>query len=408
MPTLWGDGHTHSNWSDGFDTLQRNSELFHAYDQDFHVATDHVLVDLSRPGYTWEVPEERKRIYRLGWEEIPAYRAEVEASNLPGHLVVDGLELTWMNAAEGDFGGATDRAHVLVRDNIDRLPEAEFFRGRSYRDVLRELKDREMKPFLAHIYDGIPYDTLDGSEMDGIEMHWDLERAHHFDHRNGFTHWDRWLSNGKKISLTGGSDCHQMDLWAGSGSRNVIQSPAFEIEAIRDALLTGKSFVATTWHPDLYEEHGYPGNKPDAATRFTSWYWMLGSEKAKHDRDAARPLVEKMIERTLDGDAGRTHRTNYPTLTVSVDDETFGGTSDARDEALVQLGIAMTVPVRAVRIISQGELIWQLDLAGAETSIEIEERLPLAGRRYLRVEVDGSFGDGRDEHLIGNPIYLAS
>ena len=49
----WGDGHTHSNWSDGFDTLQRNTELFRQYDQDFHVAADHVLIDVSRPDYVW-------------------------------------------------------------------------------------------------------------------------------------------------------------------------------------------------------------------------------------------------------------------------------------------------------------------------------------------------------------------
>lgn len=402
----WGDGHTHSNWSDGFDTLQRNTELFRQYDQDFHVAADHVLIDVSRPGYVWEMPEARRQLFRLGWDDIATYQAEVRASSTPDHLAIDGLELTWMNSAEGNFG-ATDRAHVLVRDHIDRLPGPDFFRGRSLPAILRELKDREMKPFLAHIADLLPYDSFDGSEFDGIEMHWDLERAHHFDHRGGFVYWDRWLSDGRRISLTGGSDCHQMDLWAASGARNIVSSTSFEVEALRHALLTGHSYVATTWHPDLYRENSYPGNKPDAATRFTSWYWMI-QPGPRHDREAARPLLDKMIAATLDGDAGRSARTCFPTLNCLVDGQSFGDTIDARDDTLVQLAVTMTVPVRSIRIIAQGEVIWRCDPTGSETTFNGEERLSLQGRNYLRVEVDGSAGEGRDESLIGNPIYLSN
>lgn len=404
--TLWGDGHTHSNWSDGYETLRRNTEMFKLYDQDFHVATDHVLIDVSRPEYSWEMPAERRRVYRLGWDDIPTYKAECLDATTADHLTVDGLELTWMNSAEGNFG-ATDRAHVLVRDHIDRLPQPQFFRGRSYQDVLRELKHREMKPFLAHIYDGIPYDDLDGSEMDGIEMHWDLERAHHFDHRRGFQYWDQWLSQGRRLTLTGGSDSHQMDLWAGSGARNVIQSAAFTTDAVREALLSGQSYVATTWHPDLYRANGFPGNSPDAATRFTSWYRMLGPD-AKHDREAVRPLVDKMIAATVEGDAGRTARSCYPTLECLVDGQTFGSTAEARDDALLQLKVTMTVPVRSIRVIAQGQVIWRQDSPDTATELTFEQRLSLSGCRYLRLEADGSAGDGRDEYLMSNPIYLTS
>lgn len=404
--TLWGDGHTHSNWSDGFDTLRRNTELFQRYDQDFHVACDHVLIDVSRPDYAWEMPEERRRVYRLGWEDIPAYRAECLESSTADHLTVDGLELTWLNSAEGNFG-APDRAHVLVRDHIDHLPDASFFRGRSFYDVLRELKHREMRPFLAHIYDGLPYEHLDGSEIDGIEVHWDLERAHHFDHLGGFKVWDRWLSQGRRISLTGGSDCHQMDLWAGSGARNVVTSAAYESDAVRNALLSGNGYVSTTWHPDLYQANGFPGNSPVAATRFTSWYHMP-DQRGKHDRDSVRPHVERMIAATLDGDAGRTARGCYPTLECSVDGQSIGNTAESRDDALIHLNVTMTVPVRSIRVIAQGEVIWRQDPAGAATDLTYEGRLSLRGCRYVRVEADGSADGGRDEYLMSNPIYLQS
>lgn len=118
---LWGDGHTHSDWSEGFATLAQNTCVFERFEADFHVATDHLLVDVSRPGYVWTPSAFHRRNFRLTWDTLPAYLAECRQSSTANHLTVPGLELTWVNAAHGNFG-ATDRAHVLVREHLERLP----------------------------------------------------------------------------------------------------------------------------------------------------------------------------------------------------------------------------------------------------------------------------------------------
>jgi len=40
---LWGDGHSHSDWSEGSATLAENARLYERFEEDFHVATDHLL-----------------------------------------------------------------------------------------------------------------------------------------------------------------------------------------------------------------------------------------------------------------------------------------------------------------------------------------------------------------------------
>ncbi len=37
MTALWGDGHTHSDWSDGLVTLQENAQVFQLYGEDYYV-----------------------------------------------------------------------------------------------------------------------------------------------------------------------------------------------------------------------------------------------------------------------------------------------------------------------------------------------------------------------------------
>jgi hypothetical protein len=406
---VWGDGHTHSNWSDGYDPLATTSELFRRYDQDYHFACDHILIDVSDPGYedAWNIPERRKKIFRLRREDIPAYQAEVHASSRDDHVAVDGLELTWMNAAAGNFG-ATDRHHVLVRDHIDRLPELEFFRGKPLRAVLLELKERGMRPFLAHIDDAIPPDGLDGSEIDGVEIRSDIERRGNPLELVGVRTWDTWLSRGHRVALSGGSDSHQMDLWAGSGVRTVTRVGSVDRESIRDSLLSGRGYISSTWHPDLYLELGFDGIDP-ASGGFTPWWRMLpGASMGSHDRDQVRALLEKMTSATITDDRGRTARTNYPTITFAVDGSGPGTTASASDQAPVQFSVSMTVPVRTVRLIAHGETVWQESPTGEQSELVRDLTLSVSGYNYLRLEAHGVSADGRHEYVMTNPVYLQS
>ncbi len=405
---VWGDGHTHSDWSDGYDPLPTNTEVFRAYDQDFHAACDHILIDVSRPGYpdAWAMPEQRRQIFRLHHDDIATYQAEVRASSTSDHVVIDGLELTWMNAEEGNFG-ATNRHHILVRDHIDCLPDLDWFRGKSLHEILLDLKGRGMRPFLAHIDDAIPPDTLDGSEIDGVEIRCDIERRDNPLDLPGVRIWDSWLSQGHRIALCGGSDSHQMDLWAGSGMRTVLRTNESEREAIRGSLLSGTGYISTTWHPDLYQDLGFEGINPATSGGFTPWWKMLpGASMGSTSREQVRPQMERMMQVSTDPSRARTARTSYPTTTFTVDGHAPGDTIGIAERVSIHLAVFMNVPIRFVRLIAQGEVIWQETPGNGDTEIERAFHLSLEGCRYVRLEAHGSTGDDRHEYVITNPVYL--
>jgi len=399
---LWGDGHTHSDWSDGLDTLQENTRLFQLYGEDFHFATDHLEIDVSRLDYRWEIDEWSQRLFRLHPGGLAAYQSECARASSPQHVTLPGLELIWANAAEGQFGAPAD-THVLVREHLEQLPAPAFFRNRSLRAILYELQARGMRPFLAHIHDGIPWETLDGTEIAGLEMRYDIEqRESPFSRRRSLAQWDHWLSQGHHLPLSSGSDCHQMDLWAGSAMRNVVAADELSPAAVRRALHEGRSYLSATWHPDLYRRLGYEGIAPQSGG-FTPWWLMAGAE-ACHDRPAMKEAVERMIATTLQD--GRVRREYYPTLSFAVDGRGPGSTTEARDNCALAIEVRMNVPVRQVRLIGQGEVRWQEELASEAQVFTLATQVSMRGSRYVRLEAWGSAGNGQDEYLLSNPIYL--
>lgn len=400
----WGDGHTHSDWSDGFGSLQENARLFELYDEDFHFATDHLQIDVSRPEYRWEVDEWSRRLLRLHHGNLPAYEAACAEASSRQHLTIAGLELIWANAAEGSFG-APEGTHVLVREHLERLPEPAFFRGRTFVEILRELQAREMRPFLAHIHDGIPWSDLDGGEIAGLELRYDIECREPPTGRSALAHWDRWLSQGRRLALSAGSDCHQMDLWAAAATRNVLSAPERSAEGIRWAVREGHSYLSATWHPDLYLALGYTGIAPDRSGGFTPW-WRLAEAETWLDRPATERRVEEIIAAGLHDNRGRVKRRSYPTLRFAIDGHGPGQVAEARDDSALALGIHMNAPLRWVRLVAQGEVVWLDEPAKGPQTYEAARRVSLRGRRYVRLEAFGSAGNGQDEYLLSNPIYL--
>lgn len=400
---LWGDGHSHSDWSEGFASLTENTRVYERFEQDFHVATDHLLVDLSRPDFRWQPSDWHRDNFRLNRATLATYIGECTAASTPVHRSIPGIELTWVSAEHGDFG-ADNAAHVLVREHLERLPEPAFFRGRALRAILRELKEREMRPFLAHINDALPWGDFDGDEMAGLELRHDIEARQPPLGRTGLQYWDAWLSAGKRLSLSGGSDCHQMDLWAGSGLRNAVTVPERSAAAIVAALGEGRSYLASTWHPDVYQELGYAGINPERSGGFTPW-WRFG-EQGDYDRERARPQVAALIAAALQADHGRVTTACYPTVRFSVNGRGPGETTEPGSAADVILELHMRVPVQQVRLIAQGKPVWMAAPDHGACSWRQEVRLSLRGCRYVRLEALGDAGDGRREYVLSNPVYL--
>ncbi|GEM_PF-2268654 len=400
---LWGDGHSHSDWSEGFAPLAQNAHSYERYDEDFHIATDHLLVDVSREDHRWTPSAFHRQNFRLSWENLAIYAAECQQSCTSDHLTVPGLELTWVNAAHGNFG-APDGAHVLVREHLERLPAPAFFRGRALRAILRELKEREMRPFMAHVNDALPWDDFDGTEFTGLELRHDIEAREPPLGRKGLQYWDAWLSAGKRLPLSGGSDCHQMDLWAGSGLRNAVTVRERSAAAILAAMREGRSYLANTWHPDVYRELGYAGINPERSGGFTPW-WRFG-EQSDYDRERARLKVDELIVAALQENHGRVTTASYPTLLFSVSGRGPGETIAATSAADVTLELRMHVPVKEARLIAQGAPVWTGAPDNGEGSWRQELRLALTGCRYVRLEAVGDDGDGHREYLLSNPVYL--
>ena len=396
---FWGEGHAHSNWSDGYGTLLENAQIYQDYDHDFHFACDHVWLDVSPNGDS-KPPE---AIFRLKHDDISEYRDEVAASQNGAYTAIDGLELTWAGADPERFG-ATSRHHVLVRDQLDALPEAGYFHGVCIADALTELKRRGMHPFLAHVDDAIPPAHLTGAEISGIEVRHDIERRRNPLELEAIPMWDRWLANGHRVALSAGSDAHQMDLWAASGARNVVLAPVGDRESIRQALLAGKGYVSSTWFDDVYERLGYPPVVANAGS-FTPW-WKLTPTPSRDKRDEVREAMQALIDATRSEPGIRTDRSLHPSMRFEIGDASFGDTIEVCEPRETLVSIMMHVPIETVRIVADGEPLFVHEGDGSTPRFEQKLTLDLRGRRAVRVEASGQDRAGHEEFLLGNPIYI--
>lgn len=395
----WGEGHTHSNWSDGYSSLLENSARYQQFDHDFHIACDHLSIDVA-PGGDTEAPVDWLPMQH---HQIDAYRAEVLASSSSEHVAIDGIELTWRGADPESFG-ATNRHHVLVRDRLEAFPEPDFFHGVRFEDALAELKRRGMRPFLAHVDDAIPPDQLTGAEICGIEIRHDIERRMNPLELAAVPTWDRWLTAGHRVALSAGSDAHQMDAWAASGARNVVLADSDDREVIRDALLNGHSYLSSTWFDDLYLMLGYPPII-DGAGSFTPW-WRIDPSTRRPPREQVRSAMNALTDAVLSEPGARFRRSQHPTMRFEIDGKTFGEETAVTRDARVSFAIDMHVPIESIRILSDGDIVHSVSGDESAHSHTGEITLDTTNRHYARIEAGGRDDQGHAEFLMGNPIYF--
>lgn len=397
---LWGDTHVHSNWSDGLHSIKDVVAYFLDYEEDFHIQTDHMRI---------YVPSGTPSSRCLNAENYAAYLKECKDSSSSKHIVIPGMELGWAF----DGGGKKEGwPHIKIYDcSADQLPDPSFFADKSFPAILRELKSLGLLVCIAHADEKVPWDELEGNEFQGLEIRYDIENRQSPVERDFCSYWDRWLCEGKKIAIHGGSDCHQMDLWAASAIRTVVWVDKLEPRTILESLIKGKSYLSATWHPDIYRELGYEGINPEKSGGFTPW-WLMADEDLSDEKRAPFSLlkVKEIIHKMLENDYGRVKKKDYPRLKFSANGVTAGEELriDPHTEVETKIEIEMNVPIQSVNLVMNGELAkkWRKPfLQNRETTKALAHKLPVNTNTYIRLEVEG-FEDKEKEYLISNPIYI--
>lgn len=394
---LWGDCHVHSRWSDGLLPAGELTPFYEAFGYDFRIQSDHLVVAVpaGAPGGKW--------LHVTDWN---AYADECAKASTGRHLCIPGAELGWEteDAGPGAEGWFDTKLYPAAGKPV---PPESFFAGMTWAGALKALRAAGHRLIVAHADQGAPLDRLDGSEIDGIETRSDIEETRPLIGRKSLMHWDRMLSRGHRVSLSGGSDAHQPDEWAGSGLRTVVIGARREPGAILDAVAAGRAYLSSTWHPDCYAALGFPshaGTVSSLPTRFLPW-WDFP------EPGRARELVDEGFRAALR--SGRCCREDYPVLeSFTVNGAGMGGETRA-GPAEVAARWRMHLPVRVVRLVAGGRAVWEMpadhpDRGKAAGGLDV--KADLAGARYVRVEIEAAdpADGGKTECLLANSVYLSS
>ncbi|MCW8131723.1 MAG: hypothetical protein KIS92_15360, partial [Planctomycetota bacterium] len=252
MPTrqLWGDCHTHSHYSDGLMGVAEQTPYYRSFGNDFRFQTDHFIVAVPEgaPASKW--------LHASDWDR---YAADCRAACAPDHLCLPAVELGWKAEAERKKQEGWFDTKLYPPAGRPAPGEA-LYAGKTYVEAVRAARAAGYRMVVAHIDQGAPLERFSGAEIDGLEMRCDIEDARPLFARPTLKHWDRMLGAGRRVSMSSGSDAHQPDLWAGSAMRTVLFDTPFEPAAIADAVVAGRSYLSSTWHPDSYAALGWPSH----------------------------------------------------------------------------------------------------------------------------------------------------
>jgi len=396
---LWGSAHTHSEWSDGLESMSELSVFFKRLGMDFRFQTDHCTVKMPEGTYLRK-PEVCSKDHLLVPENFAKYLAECVSASDAEHKVIPGIELD-LDYGSFELNARNHYNHILVYgfNSADQIPPEGWFRGKNFFSAMRGLKELGLTTHLAHMntMDFPPWQDLGQVPFDGFQV------DNHFPDLDpplecgalkcGF--WDRWLCGGRRVSIATGCDCHQADN-AGFGMRNALAVPALSEEAIFKSFREGKSYLSGTWHPDLYREC-------HLRERGTYW-WRLAREL---NREKGRQQLEELRLRMFENDYGRVRTEDYPVLSFESEGKTMGDTIKVHPGSLAKLeiGVGMHVPVEFVDVIQDGLLMRRLQSKTGKLHEIVE--LKIAGNRsYVRLQCKGSDAAGNMEYLISNPIYF--
>ncbi|MCZ7646750.1 MAG: hypothetical protein M5U26_15925 [Planctomycetota bacterium] len=399
---LWGDCHTHSNYSDGLFEVPEQTPHYTSFGNDFRLQTDHHIIAIpeGRPASKW--------LHASDW---PRYTADCAAATTPRHLCIPGVELGYQMDRERlkREGWFHTKLHPPAGAPI---PDESFYANKSYVEAIAACKHAGYRMIVAHIDQGAPLERFSGAELHGLEVRFDIEDQRPLFERPNLKHWDRMLTAGHRIGFSSGSDGHQPDLWAGSALRTVVLDAAHEPEAILDAVVAGRSYLSGTWHPDCYKALGWPGrpNPVDEGASITHMipWWEFKQHTLLKDRDP-REIVAEVYEAALKD--GRCRREDYPVLEAfEVGGRSCGGTVDGAEHR-VEIAWRAHVPLKSLRLVADGRTVYELprgEVPLGETAGRFEARVDLRGRKYVRLELLAQDpGDAaKSEYLLGNPVYV--
>jgi hypothetical protein len=308
-----------------------------------------------------------------------------------------GIELD-LDYGSFELNAQNNYSHINVYNFTEhsQIPPDSWYKSKSLLDVFKGLRERGLIVGFAHIDDGfIPWQEL-SDQFDFFEITYNtcFEQFPPLAQgvlKLGF--WDKWLSSGLNIPISTGSDSHQAE-HAGFSMRNVLMTEERTEAAILKSFSQGKSYIAGTWHPDIYSEEG-----------FSETYWFRMVEK--NNRLQAFPLLRRLREKMFENNYGRIKKKSYPTLNMTLEGRNLGdsikinsGTAPA-----LKLRIKMNVPIHTIDLIANGLIIKRI----TPGTSDFAERISLSGlkgKSYLRAQIQGGKKKECREWLISNPIYI--
>jgi hypothetical protein len=398
---LWGSAHTHSEWSDGLDSVAELSMFFKRLGMDFRFQTDHCGIKMPEGVYLRKT-DVCSNGHLLVPENFAKYMEECRKASDSEHKVIPGIELD-LDYGSFELNARNHYNHILVygfNSAGQILPEG-WFRDKDFFRVMRDLKELGLTTHLAHTNGGdfLPWQELADTPFNGVQIDAYMPNPtpplECGTLKCGF--WDRWLCSGRRVSIATGCDCHQADN-AGFSMRNALATAEFSEAAIFKSFKEGKSYISATWHPNLYKEC-------HLEERGTYW-WRLAQAI---DRKKGLLQLTELRSRMFKNDYGRVRTEDYPILSFESEGKTMGDTLKVHPGSLAKLdiGVRMHVPVEFVDVIQDGVLMRRLLSKSGELHETVELKIAKS-RSYVRLQGKGSDADGNTEYLISNPIYFES
>jgi len=399
---LWGDCHSHSCWSDGLETPEEITQTLILFQEDYRIQSDHLVIKLPEGKYSRTL--NNRKLSSLSPSTYRKYADECYHASSKKHLVIPASEVSLRGENAEDDRAYGQRHVIAIKPEGTAFPESGAFKNMLWEELIATLKKKGFVIFLGHAEGYRWYDTIDAMDIDGFIIRYDIAARwpppEHNIINDGF--WDRWLRNGKRIVLAAGSDFHQADLWAGSGTRTVIWVDTISRSSILKSIVRGKSYVSATWHPDIYEELGYKGDNIWSGG-FTNWKNMT---QYGDNREKAKPAVEAIRKRMFEKNHGRVRsKKDYPTLNFTVDGKNIGEEAVNRKKLAVKIQAKMNVPIRYIKIIEEGKIVRVL-YPNTPVFKQTFDYQAEQDNTYLRVDIKGEDKQGHKEFLLSNPIWI--
>lgn len=399
---LWGDCHSHSYWSDGLETPEEITQTLVLCEEDYRLQSDHIVIKLPEGKYIRTL--NNQKLSSLSPSTYKKYHDECYRASSQKHLVIPGSEISLRGINDKEDSEYGQKHVVVIKPDGVSFPKSELLGNLTWEELVAVFKERGFVIFLGHAEGYRWYDTIDTMDIDGFIIRYDIAARWSPPEHNIINdgYWDRWLRKGKRIVLAAGSDFHQADLWAGSGTRTVIWVKQVSRKSVLDSIVNGKSYISATWHPDIYEEIGYKGEHVWSGG-FTNWKNMT---QYGANREKAKPAVEAIKKKMFEKNHGRVRsKKDYPTLDFTVNGKNIGEEVHNTKKLTVKIQAKMNVPIRYVKIIEEGKIV-RVVYPNTPAFKQTFDYQAEQDNTYLRVDIKGEDKRKHREFLLSNPIWI--